>query len=132
MPEHSIILFDGICNLCNSSVRFVIKRDPGASFKFAAFQSDAGRKLADQYKITDTGKSFILIENNQVFTRSTAALKVARKLNPPVNLLYGFIIVPAFIRNFIYDLIARKRYSWFGKTEQCMIPSPALQSRFLM
>ena len=109
MNGDAIILFDGICNLCNSSVQYVIKHDPGGLFKFAALQSEDG----------------------QVFTRSSAALRVAKKLKGIRKLLYALILFPPFIRNFVYDLIAKNRYRWFGKKESCMVPGPGLQQRFL-
>ena len=118
MDEHPVILFDGICNLCNASVQFVIRRDPGGIFKFATLQGDPGKKMAETFGLDGLkGDSFILIENGKAYTRSAAALRVARKLKGPVSLLYGFIIVPPFIRNGVYDLISRNRYKWFGKKE---------------
>ena len=132
MNNGPIILFDGVCNLCNSSVQFVIKHDPDAVFKFASLQSDAGQKLLHKYNLTANNfNSFVLIEDNTAYTKSTAALKVAKQLAGLTKLLYGFIIVPPFIRNAVYNLIANNRYKWFGKKEECMLPSPLLQSRFL-
>jgi predicted DCC family thiol-disulfide oxidoreductase YuxK len=127
-----IILFDGICNLCNRSVQYVIKHDPGALFKFASLQSETGQKLLLQYGLTHNNMaSFVLIENNTVYTRSTAALLVAKRLDGLIKLLFLFIIVPAFIRNAVYNLIAKNRYKWFGKKDTCMVPTASLQSRFL-
>jgi predicted DCC family thiol-disulfide oxidoreductase YuxK len=132
MVTHPIILFDGICNLCNNSIQYVIKHDPKAHFVFGAIQSGSGQKLLKQYGLeTNNINSFILIQDNNIYTRSTAALKVAGKLKGPVKLLYGFIIIPPFIRNAVYDLIAKKRYHWFGKRNECMIPTPELEKRFL-
>lgn len=132
MSTQPVILFDGICNLCNSSVQYVIKHDPVALFKFASLQSETGRQLLKEYGLPENSlNSFVLIQDNKAHTRSTAALKVAKKLKGPVKLLYGFIIVPAFIRNWVYTLIAHKRYKWFGKRDECMIPSPSLKTRFL-
>ena len=126
-----IILFDGVCNLCNSAVLFVIRRDPTSIFTFASLQGDQGAEIARQHQIEITGNSFLLIENNKVYSHSTAALKVARELSGPVKLLYGFIIVPRFIRDWVYNVIARNRYKWFGKRETCMVPTPELEKRFL-
>lgn len=132
MSNPPIILFDGICNLCNNSVQFVIKHDKGNNFMFATLQSTTGQALLLQYNLPQEGfNSFVLIKDEKVYLKSTAALNVAKNLNGPVKLLYGFIIVPAFIRNSVYNFIAKNRYKWFGKKESCMIPTPALQSRFL-
>jgi predicted DCC family thiol-disulfide oxidoreductase YuxK len=130
--KNPIILFDGVCNLCNNAVQFVIKNDKIGKFRFAALQSETGQSLLQQYNLPLQGfNSFVLVQNEKVYLKSTAALKVAKQLNSPVKLLYGFIIVPAFIRNAVYNIIANNRYKWFGKKENCMIPTPALQSRFL-
>lgn len=132
MKADAIILFDGICNLCNGSVQYVIKHDPHGIFKFAALQSEAGQKILQQYNLPgERFNSFILIENGRVFTRSTAALRVVKRLKGFSKLLYAFIIIPAFIRNFVYDFIAKNRYRWFGKKESCMIPTAWLMERFL-
>ncbi len=127
-----IILFDGVCNLCNNSVVFIIKRDKKDVFRFAAIQSDAGEKLIKKHTI-DTSKtdSIILIDNNSYSVKSSAALKIAKHLKGGYPLLYGFIILPAFFRNWVYDIIAKNRYKWFGKKDSCMIPTPELKSKFL-
>lgn len=132
MQNGPVILFDGICNLCNGAVQFVIRHDKKGVFRFASLQSDAGQALLAAHHLPQNNfNSFVLIENDEAFTKSTAALKAAKQLNGMIRLLYGFIIVPAFIRDFIYKVIANNRYKWFGKQESCMIPSPELQSRFL-
>ena len=132
MNQSSIILFDGICNLCNGAVQFVIKHDPHNQFTFASMQSDSGQKLLQQYQLEQTNfDSFILIQDNTVFKKSTAALRVAKNLSGPVQLLSKLIIVPAVVRDAVYNVIARNRYKWFGKKNTCMIPTPAHQSRFL-
>ena len=130
--EYKIILFDGVCNLCNSSVNFVIKRDTKNQFKFAALQSDIGASLIEKYGI-DSSKtdSIILIDNNKAYIKSTAALRVAKYLNKGYPLLYGFMIVPKFVRNWVYDIVARNRYKWYGKKDSCMIPTPELKEKFL-
>lgn len=129
--EH-IILFDGVCNLCNTSVQFVLKRDTKATFKFASLQSNAGQKLLADFKLPlDEFNSFIYIDDGKLYTRSSAALRVAKELNFPWKLMFGFIVVPPFIRNFVYDIIAKNRYKWFGKRESCMIPTAELKQRFL-
>jgi predicted DCC family thiol-disulfide oxidoreductase YuxK len=132
MKQHPVILFDGVCNLCNESVQFIIKHDEEALFKFASLQSVAGQELLQQYQLpTSDLNSFVLIDNGKAFTKSTGALLVVKKLNGTVKLLYGLKIVPAFIRDLLYQFIARNRYKWFGKKQSCMLPTSALQSRFL-
>jgi predicted DCC family thiol-disulfide oxidoreductase YuxK len=132
MDNHPIILFDGVCNLCNSSVQYVIKHDPDAVFRFASLQGETGQQLLKQYGLsTNDMNSFVLISDNKAYTRSEAALNVAKQLTGFTKLLYGFIIVPPFIRNAVYNLIAKNRYKWFGKKDSCMIPTAALRSRFL-
>jgi predicted DCC family thiol-disulfide oxidoreductase YuxK len=132
MTQHSIILFDGVCNLCNSSVRFVIKHDKRKQFMFASLQSAAGQQLLKQYQLPlQSFNSFVLIQHQKVFLKSTAALMVAKKLKGITKLLYGFIIVPSFLRNGVYNFIAKNRYKWFGKRDNCMIPTPELNARFL-
>ena len=132
MDNHPIILFDGVCNLCNSSVQYVITHDPNAIFQFASLQGETGQQLLKQYGLIENNmNSFVLIQDNKAYTRSTAALFVAKRLKGISKLLYGFIIVPSFIRNAVYDIISRNRYKWFGKKDSCMIPTEALKSRFL-
>lgn len=129
--EH-IILFDGVCNLCNSSVQFVIKRDKKSIFKFASLQSESGQALLKKFDLpADDFNSFVYIKGEQCYLRSTAVLKVAKELGGGWILLYGFIIVPKFIRDFFYNMIAKSRYRIFGKQDSCMIPTPELRSRFL-
>jgi predicted DCC family thiol-disulfide oxidoreductase YuxK len=127
-----ILLFDGVCNLCAGSVQFIIKRDPGAQLKFASLQSDAGKKLLEAHDLpVGHLKSLVLIENGKAYTRSTGALRVSRYLNAAWPLLYGLIIVPAFVRNVVYDWVGKNRYKWFGEKTECWIPTPALKARFL-
>lgn len=129
----SIILFDGVCNLCNSLVRFVVKRDPPPGrFTFAALQSEAGQRLLREHGLaTDDLNTFVLIENGRAFARSTAALRVARRLGLPWSLTWPLIIVPAPLRDAAYRFIARHRYRWFGKRDACMTPEDSARSRFL-
>ena len=132
MTEDSIILFDGVCNLCNSSVQFVIKHDTQQKFKFASLQSDVAKSiLHDLAADTNSFNSVILVEEGKVHYRSTAALRIAKQLSFPYNLLYAFIIIPPFIRNAVYDYIAKNRYKWFGKQEECWVPTPELADRFI-
>ncbi len=130
--EGPIILFDGVCNLCNGAVQFIIRHDKNKIFRFASLQSEAGRHLLVRHNLPAAQlDSFILVENDKAYDRSTGALRVAKKLNGLIPLLYGFIIVPKFIRNGVYNWVARNRYKWFGKKEECMIPTPELRARFL-
>ena len=110
----------------------MIDRDPHQKFRYASLQSDAGQYLLSWYNInTEATDSVILIQDRKFVTRSTAALRVARQLRGPVRLLYAFIIIPAFLRDPVYDLVARKRYKWFGKREECRVPTPELKSLFI-
>jgi predicted DCC family thiol-disulfide oxidoreductase YuxK len=132
MYQYSIILFDGVCNLCNGAVQFVIKRDNKNQFLFASLQSGEGKQiLEDRNFPMNKMDSFFLIENGKVYDKSTAALKVLKKLSGPWSLLYGFIIVPRFIRDGVYNWIAKNRYQWFGRKDECMIPTPELRAKFL-
>lgn len=126
-----IIFFDGVCNLCNSSVQFVIKKDKEARFKFASLQSQAGQEILHQYHLSQNDfNSFILLEDGKLYTRSTAALRVFSQLKG-WKWSRVFQWVPRFVRDGVYNIIARNRYKWFGKQESCMLPSPDLVSRFL-
>ena len=130
--DDPVVLFDGVCNLCNSAVLFIIKHDKNNIFRLASLQSETGQKLLTKFNLpVNELNSFILVENNKVYNRSTGALRVAKKLNGILPLLYSFIIIPKIFRDSIYDWIARNRYKWFGKKEECMIPTPELKARFL-
>jgi predicted DCC family thiol-disulfide oxidoreductase YuxK len=132
MTENAVIFFDGVCNLCNGAVQFVIKRDKNDHFKFAALQSDFAKSTLSNFSLkVKQGDSFILLENGKIYEQSTAALKVAKKLEGLWPMLYAFIIVPPLIRNAVYKWIASNRYKWFGKQESCWVPTPALKSKFL-
>jgi len=131
----SIILFDGICNLCNYSVSFILKKDKKKHFRFASLQSDAAKKLllhANNKNILNNLKSIVLISNNKVYTKSTAVLKIGKYLKFPYNLSYLLLIVPRFFRDFIYDYISKNRYKWFGKNETCMMPSKEYLDKFIV
>lgn len=123
MNSQPVILFDGVCNLCNSSVQYIIKHDKKKLFTFASLQSESGQKLLNEYQLPKTNfNSFVLIENGKAFTRSDAALLVAKKLSGSARLLYGLKIVPSFIRDIVYNLIAKNRYKWFGKKTVACYP----------
>ncbi|WP_102262443.1 thiol-disulfide oxidoreductase DCC family protein [Mesobacillus jeotgali] len=128
---HPVILFDGVCNFCDASVQFILNRDPNETFHFASLQSEAGQELLKKYQVRDDVDSMILIENDKVYYKSAAALRISRHLRGAWKLLYLFMIVPAPIRNVVYDLIARNRYKWFGQKESCMLPPPDVRKRFL-
>ena len=132
MSSHTIILFDGVCNLCNGAIRFIIKHDPNEHFKFASLQGKTGKHLLNVHNIDPVKiDSIILIESEKAYTKSTAALRIAKYLNKGYPIFYGFMIFPRVIRNAVYDFIARNRYKWFGKKNSCMMPTPELKSRFL-
>jgi len=134
MAENTkIILFDGVCNLCNSSVQFVIKRDKNDVFRYAAIQSEVGHQLITERHIDTTQvDSIILIEPGVAyFTKSDAALEIAGELGGLWKLTSVFKWIPKSIRDVIYDFVARNRYKWFGKQESCMIPTPELKAKFL-
>jgi predicted DCC family thiol-disulfide oxidoreductase YuxK len=128
----SLILFDGHCNLCSGSVNWIIDRDPAGRFVFAPLQSGVGRETLAQFDLdprrTD---SVILVEAERAYTRSTAALRIARQLASPWPMLSLLAVIPAGVRDWLYDIIARHRYRWFGRTETCRMPTPELQARFV-
>lgn len=127
-----VILFDGVCNLCNRFVQFVIRHDRKKRFRFAALQSAAGRALLDRHESgQNLPDSVVLVNSGKVYRQSSAALQVFKKLDGPWPLLYVLVIIPPFIRNALYRLIARNRYRLFGRSDTCMIPSPELKNRFL-
>lgn len=132
--DKQLILFDGVCNLCNSSVLYVIKRDKKDQFLFAPLQSAIGKEIIAHFNVNTDAVDSILLYNPKKSTlkyKSSAALHVAKHLGFPNNLMTIFFIVPTFIRNWVYDYVARNRYQWFGKKESCMIPTPELKSKFL-
>jgi predicted DCC family thiol-disulfide oxidoreductase YuxK len=125
-----IILFDGECNFCNYWVNYIIKRDKKDTFRFTSLQSTIGKELLKQHKISSTIDSLILIEENTPYFKSTAALKIVKSLGGLTSTLYAFIIIPRFIRDFFYDIIAKYRYKWFGKSNCEFIPTQ--KNKFLM
>jgi predicted DCC family thiol-disulfide oxidoreductase YuxK len=132
MSQPPVIFFDGVCNLCQGAVRFVILRDRAARFRFAPLQSDGHRaQFAVTGRVGEPMDTVILVEDGRRYERSTAALRIARHLDGVWPLLYVFIVIPRPIRDAIYRWIARHRYRWFGRQDQCMIPIPDHQSRFL-
>jgi predicted DCC family thiol-disulfide oxidoreductase YuxK len=129
---HPIVLFDGACNFCNASVQFVLRRDPGARFRFAALQSRAATDvLAAVGWNAPLPDSVALVEGGRVVWKSAAALGVARRLRWPWPLLAAFVLVPRPLRDLVYDFVARRRLRWFGRQETCMVPTKELRARFL-
>jgi predicted DCC family thiol-disulfide oxidoreductase YuxK len=128
----SIVLFDGVCNLCSSSVQFIIKRDPKSRFRFASLQSETGQKLLNKFQLpADALYSIILVKENSYLERSDAALEITRNLSGLWPLFYAFKIVPKVLRDPIYNWISRNRYNWFGKKDACWLPTPELKERFI-
>ena len=132
MDKKAVILFDGVCNLCNGFVQFVIRHDRRGYFHFAALQSETGRQLLQGVHFSDSAAdTVVLIQNGKFYLRSTAALKILRRLSGFWPLAYVAILLPAFLRDFIYIVVAKNRYRWFGKQESCLLPTPELKTRFL-
>ena len=130
--ERLNILFDGVCNLCSGFVVFTIKRDSGAKFKFASLQSEHGEKLQKEFGLDPNDiKTMVLVENDRVYLKSDAALRIFRQLDGLWSLLYYLIVFPKPLRNYVYDVVAKNRYRWFGKKDECMVPTPELEKRFL-
>ncbi len=130
--QHPVVLFDGVCNLCESSVQMIIKKDARGKFRFASLQSEVGQAYLQKFnRSTEDLDTVILVEGERHYTKSSAALRVIKGFKGAWPLLYGFIIVPKFIRDGVYSYIARNRYKWYGKKNQCMMPTPELKARFL-
>jgi predicted DCC family thiol-disulfide oxidoreductase YuxK len=126
-----IILFDGVCNLCNTLVQFIIKRDHNKRFKFASLQSEIGEELMLKYHGEVDMDSFVYIEGDRSYQKSTAALRVCKHLNGAWKFFYLLLVLPRPLRDYLYELIAKHRYKWFGKKESCMIPTEEMKDRFL-
>lgn len=133
VTEHPTVLFDGVCNLCEDTVRFIIRRDRNAKFRFASLQSAAAQKLmAGHHYDDDSLSSVLLIVNNTLHSKSRAALQILKRLDGAWPVLYYlFFWVPPFIGNPLYDFIGNRRYQWFGRKEECWLPTPELKKRFL-
>lgn len=130
--EKPILLFDGYCNLCSGSVVFIIKREKRDTFRFTSLQSKFAQELLS--KLNSDGNipdSIVLVEADEMHYKSKAALEVARRLKFPWPLFYIFIVIPPFIRDWMYDFIAKRRYRWFGKKQQCFVPQKDVQHKFL-
>lgn len=134
IPEgKKIILFDGVCNLCNSSINFVIKHDKKDSFRYAPLQSEVGKQLMGERNIDSSELNSIILINPKIayYHKSTAALQIAKSLSGGFPILSIFLIFPKSFRDMVYDIIAKNRYKWFGKKESCTIPTPELKALFI-
>lgn len=129
---NAIVLFDGVCNLCNSSVQFIIARDTKAYFRFASLQSEVGKSLLASHHLSpDSIDTIVLVEKGNAFVRSAAALRIAQHLDGAWRWLSIFRVLPLPLRDALYNFVARNRYRWFGKEESCWLPTPDLRERFL-
>ena len=127
-----VLLFDGVCNLCNASVQWVLKRDKKGQFRFAALQSDTGRQLLEQIGFSNEKiETVVLIDGDRFFVRSDAVLEMAKRLGGIWSLAGVFRLVPRSIRDAVYKWVARNRYRWFGERAQCMMPRPEWKGRFI-
>jgi len=132
MEETRVVLFDGVCNFCNYWVNFALKRDRKNKLRFTPLQGKTAKQLLPHYNLNPSSlSSVIFIDAGKAWTQSSAAIRICRHLGGGWRLLYGLIIIPKFIRDFFYNIIARNRYKWFGKKESCMVPTPELRERFL-
>lgn len=128
---YPVVIFDGVCNYCNSMVNFAIRNDKKSKLRFTTMQSETGSALRKQHNVPDIADSLVFIDDNKAYTYASAALRICKYLDWPAKMLYALIIIPSFISNPVYKWIARNRYQWFGKKETCMIPAPGVRARFL-
>ena len=127
-----VVLFDGVCNFCNRSVNFILDHDARRRFRFAALQSDAGQAVLRHFGLrTDDFDTAVLVERGRAYTKSSAALRIARNLGGWWSLFAVLLAIPPFLRDGAYDLLARNRYRWFGKADNCRVPTPEMRDRFL-
>lgn len=132
VKKQPLILFDGVCNLCNHSVQFVIKKDSNNQFLFAPLQAEKIVTYLQKFPENfDNIDSILLVTEKKIYTKSSAALKIAKELKGIYPLLYVFYIIPKPVRDIVYDFIAKNRYKWFGKQESCMMPTPGVKEKFL-
>ena len=129
----AVIFFDGVCNLCNRLLQFIIKHDRKKYFRFAALQSDSAKKMLTGFSISaSASETILLLEEGKLYKKSTAVLRIAKKLDGPWKAFDTIVIVPVFIRDFFYGIIAKKRYNWFGKRDYCMAPENPDRERFVL
>ena len=132
LSDEKIVVFDGVCNFCNYWINFAVKRDRRKKLKFTTLQGETAKKLLPQFNINPTSlSSVIFIDKGKAYTQSSASIRICKYMNGGWKLFYGLIIVPKFIRDVIYNWIARNRYKWFGKKDSCMVPTAELRERFL-
>ncbi len=132
MIGQPVIFFDGVCNLCNASVQFVIAHDKKDQFKFTALQGDYAKEVLSKFNADPQQlNTILLLQEGRLYTKSSAALRVAGKLNGLIPLLYVFLLIPKFIRDWFYDIIAKNRYQWWGRQESCWVPTPELKNKFI-
>ena len=129
--QNSIILFDGVCNYCNSMVNFAIRNNSKRDLRFAPLQSPVGMHLKEKFAVPPEVDSVVFIENSKAYIYADAALHICRHLDWPAKALYIFTIIPSFVSNAIYKWVARNRYKWFGKKDSCMVPPAEIKSLFL-
>ncbi len=131
--RYPIVLFDGVCNFCDASVNWIIAHDWRGHFRFAPLQSQAGDRLQREHGLDPSGlDALVLVEGERAYRKSGAALRILRRLRWPWPVLFGLIAVPAFVRDFVYDFLARRRYRWFGRKDECMVPTAEVRERFLV
>lgn len=127
-----VVLFDGVCNVCNATVQFILRHDRKEKFLFASLQGEYGRKVLETHHLpSDNFSSFLLADGDRIFAKSTGALELCRRLGGGWKILYAFILIPTPFRDAVYGYVARNRYRWFGKQDTCYMPTPALKRRFL-
>lgn len=132
LKNKSIILFDGVCILCNNLVEFIIKHDKKEQFLFASLQSDVAKEILLQFDLKKIdADSIILVENEKLYVKSTATLKIAKNLNGFIKIAYVGILIPSFFRDIVYHYIAKNRYKWFGKKDQCFVMNDCNKKRFI-
>ncbi|GHN03145.1 hypothetical protein WSM22_46340 [Cytophagales bacterium WSM2-2] len=130
-PVDQIVLFDGVCNLCSSSVQFILRHNKKQNLRFASLQSDYGQQQLKNFQMPSELKTILFVKGDKVFVRSSAILEICRELDGLYPVLYVYKVIPPFIRDGIYDFIARHRYQWFGKKNECWLPTPEFTRRFI-
>ncbi|HTL80610.1 MAG TPA: thiol-disulfide oxidoreductase DCC family protein [Bacteroidia bacterium] len=130
--DRAIVLFDGVCNFCNARVNFMIRHDKKDFFRFAPIQSEHARKIFRENGLPENySDSFILFENGKIYQRTSAALRISKHLDFPWMLFYPLVFLPPFLRDWVYVIIAKNRYKWFGKRDSCMVPTEEVRKKFL-
>ena len=131
--EYPVVLFDGLCNVCEGSVKFILKRDGNRRFRFASLQSDVAKDLTRPFGVDPSAlNTMMLVQDGTLYKRSDAVLRIARRLRFPWMLSSVFLVLPRFLRDPVYNFVGRNRYRWFGKKDECMIPTPEIRERFLV